>query len=68
MDEPRTMTYSVNVTVNVSFTDTIVGAMYADATEEDRQEMLVESIADLLATSSVAESRRPFVTYEVARN
>lgn len=68
MDKPPAFAFTVDVTINVSFTDTIVGAMYADAPEAERRAMLLEAIEDLLNRSPEPVGREAFVTYHVVHD
>lgn len=68
MAEPHTFTTQVNVTINVSFTDTIIGASYEEAPPQERREMLLDAISDMLNADPPPVGRDPFVVYEVVRD
>lgn len=68
MAEPHTFTTQVTVTINVSFTDTIIGAVYQDAEPQERREMLLDAIDEMLNADPPPVGRDPFVVYEVLRD
>ena len=69
MAEPQPFTTSVNVTITVSFTDSIVGTMYADAPEAERRAMLLEAIDEQLQSMNPpVPGRERFVVYSVDRD